>query len=72
MKSIEHLERLILRLPTIARETDTLDAFWRKIDEAMELVWDCMQTEAERPEIETRYGDLIDMANALGLVELDY
>lgn len=72
MKSIEQLERLIRRLPTIARETNTVDVFWRKIDEAMELIWDCMQTEAERPEIESRYGDLVDMANALGLVQSHY
>lgn len=67
MNSVEQLERLIQRFPAIARDAETVEAFWRRIDNAMELVWDCVQDEAERNEVEVRYEDLVEMANVLGL-----
>jgi hypothetical protein len=69
MDCIQKIERLILRLPAIADEAASVAAFWETIDEAMMPVWDCVETEEERAEIETRYEDLVDMANALGFIQ---
>lgn len=67
MNSIEQVERLIQRLPTIACGTTSAMAFWQRVDGAMELVWDCVNTDAERTETEVRYLDLVEMANRLGV-----
>lgn len=69
MNSVEQLERLIQRLPAIASDNETVETFWGRIDNAMELVWDCVKDDTERREVEARYQDLVAMAELLGLTQ---
>jgi hypothetical protein len=71
MTGIEHIERLIQRMPAVADEAATASAFWMRIDEEMEAVWGAVQSEEERKDVAARYFDLVEMAEALGLVRAD-
>ena len=65
MTSMEQMDRLTQRLPLIAREAKTAAAYWLKIDEAMELVWDCADTEVDRAHIDFRYDDFAELAERI-------
>lgn len=59
---------MILRFPTIARETGGVAGFWDHIEGAMEGIRASAESEGAVEDVEARDEDLVEMANDAGLV----
>lgn len=71
MNCIDRMEGLILRLPVIVETSESIADFWRRVDGSMGPILESVGSEAERIEVNIRYEDLVEMANALGMIRAD-